>query len=142
MIQLLQPILHHELKGFRLGYFQVEILLARWLRLLSRLDGNLTLGDAGPTSREPCTLMWKLCDRLRGDKDEVALLARGREQNLLGFLQSLQAVVPLVILTMLVIHHDRYSSVGHLIELGDLHTHENTLQRVVTKGGDPSERLL
>ena len=29
MIQLLQPILHHELKRFRLGYFQVEILLAR-----------------------------------------------------------------------------------------------------------------
>ena len=58
MIQLLQPILHHELKGFRLWYFQVEILLARGgLSLLSRLDGTLTLGSAGFPCREPGTLM-------------------------------------------------------------------------------------
>ena len=57
MIQLLQPILHHELKGFRLGYLQVEILLTRRLSLLSRLYGTLTLGSASLPCREPGTLM-------------------------------------------------------------------------------------
>ena len=86
MIKLLQPIIHHELKGFRLGYFQGEILLARRLWLLSRLDGILTLGSAGRPCRKPSTLVGKLPNRLRGDEHEVPLFAHGREQHLLGFL--------------------------------------------------------
>ena len=67
------------------------------------------------------------------------MLARGREQHLLGFLQALQAFVPQGIIAMLVTHHDRYSGIGNLIELGDLLTNENTVQGVVAQGGNPSK---